>query len=115
MKLLISTYLAAACWAAGWLLAKAIHMWLRLLRRRRADDLMALADSLKVCGAVGRANELGHLWHDCHLGAGHPTDLGAMHHCRCGAYYRTPAYVSQEINALEAMLDDPVEPDGRTR
>ena len=82
-------------------------------RRAKRDDLMALADSLKTCGAVGRASELGHLWHDCHLGAdrvGHP-----MHYCRCGAYWRTPAYISHEIGALEAMLDDPVEPDGRTR
>lgn len=113
MRALIFAALTAACWASGWLLGKAIHMW-RALRRRRRDDLMALADSLKACGAVGRASELGHLWHDCALSADFHTDHTPMHYCRCGVYWRTPAYVSQQISLLEAMLDDPVEPDGRS-
>ena len=96
-------------------LAAAVVAYVRR-QGRRDSELMALADSLRLCGAVGVARDNGpHRMHDCSLGNLHAA-LDPMHYCaECGAYWRTPAYVSAEINELEAMLDDPVEPDGRTR
>ena len=115
MKVLIFAALAAACWAAGWLIGTAVHMW-RSRRRTRRDDLMALADSLRLCGAVGVARDNGpHRMHDCTLGNLHAA-LDPMHYCgSCGCYWRTPAADAHQIAQLDRMLDaDAYEPDRRT-
>ena len=82
-------------------------------RRTKRDDLMALADTLHVCGAVYRAMAVDHRWHDCNQSAGH--ERGHSHHCRCGVRWVTPIADDVQIQLLDRMLGaDAYEPDRRT-
>jgi hypothetical protein len=90
-------------------LLAALVVW----RRRRRDDLMALAHATRPhCTHIGRASELNHLWHECDLHPRH-TDVDPMHHCARGAYWRRAAHETSQIQALDALYADASEPDRR--
>lgn len=95
-------------------------------RRKRRDDLMALADSLRMCGATYRSMAPDHRWHVCERGTEHERgrsttdrDMGwvpdVTHRCRCTVRWVTPAADAQEIAQLDRMLGAQAhEPDRRT-
>lgn len=82
--------------------------------RRRRADLMAVANAVRPrCAHIGRASEPDHLWHVCDLHPRH-TDVDPMHHCQCGAYWRRAPHETDQIEALDRMLDAPAyEPEER--
>jgi hypothetical protein len=96
-------------------LLAALVVW----RRRRRDDLMALAHAVRPhCTHIGRASEPDHLWHECDLSPGHDFDgfcptPSPLHHCACGAYWRRAPHETSQIQELDALYADATEPDRR--